>query len=141
MGKVTSQSLPFFHALTGSDTTSAFRGKGKKTAWQAWSGFELITPIFQHYSQNPFESIDVAGSNFKMLQKFVIRMYSKTIDTESINEGRKVLFALNKNVQKIPPTEDSLFQHVKRAIFQTGRITSNKAGYTTNICNYWHLLA
>ena len=26
--------LPFFHALTGCDTVSAFHGKGKRTAWE-----------------------------------------------------------------------------------------------------------
>ena len=31
--------LPLFHALTGCDTTSAFKGKGKKLAWQAWKAY------------------------------------------------------------------------------------------------------
>ena len=31
-----SQALPLFHAYSGCDTTSAFNGKGKKSAWQAW---------------------------------------------------------------------------------------------------------
>lgn len=30
-----SQALPVFHSYTGCDTTSAFRGNGKKSAWQA----------------------------------------------------------------------------------------------------------
>lgn len=39
LGEPRSRALPVctvFHALTGCDTTSAFRGKGKKSAWQAW---------------------------------------------------------------------------------------------------------
>ena len=36
LGTAKSRSLPFFHALTGSDTTSTFHGKGKRSAWQAW---------------------------------------------------------------------------------------------------------
>ena len=31
LGDSRSQALPVFHALTGCDTTSAFRGKGKKS--------------------------------------------------------------------------------------------------------------
>ena len=27
----------FFHTLTGCDTTSAFAGRGKKTAWDIWN--------------------------------------------------------------------------------------------------------
>lgn len=38
-----SKALPFFHAFTGCDTMSAFVGKGKKTAWQAWNVFENVT--------------------------------------------------------------------------------------------------
>ena len=35
LGEPRSRALPVFHALTGCDTTSAFKGKGKKSAWQA----------------------------------------------------------------------------------------------------------
>ena len=43
LGRPKAQALPVFHALTGCDTTSAFRGKGKKSAWQAWQAFEEVT--------------------------------------------------------------------------------------------------
>ena len=33
LGQSKAVALPAFHALTGSDTTSTFYGKGKKTAW------------------------------------------------------------------------------------------------------------
>ena len=35
LGEQKSRSLPVFHALTGCDTTSAFNGKGKRSAWKA----------------------------------------------------------------------------------------------------------
>lgn len=35
LGPETSRALPFFHSFTGSDTTSCFFGKGKKTTWAA----------------------------------------------------------------------------------------------------------
>ena len=38
-----SKALPFFHAFTGCDFVSAFVGKGKKTARQAWNVFENAT--------------------------------------------------------------------------------------------------
>jgi hypothetical protein len=41
-----SEALPFFHAFTGCDTVSAFVGKCKKTAWQAWNVFENATEVF-----------------------------------------------------------------------------------------------
>ena len=38
--------LPIFHALTGCDVMSSFSGKGKKSAWQAWSAFPEVTTAF-----------------------------------------------------------------------------------------------
>ena len=33
----------------------------------------------------------------------------------------KLLFGLNQNLEKIPPTQDALMQHTKRSIYQTGK--------------------
>ena len=35
IGEPRARALPVFHAWSGCDTTSAFRGRGKKSAWQA----------------------------------------------------------------------------------------------------------
>ena len=74
-GKDISRGLPFFHALTGCDTTSAFKGKGKKSAWQAWKGSPAVTHIFEHLSQNPFKDVELGSIEFKELQKFTVHMY------------------------------------------------------------------
>ena len=59
LGKQKAQALPLFHALTGSDTTSAFKGKGKKSAWQAWQAFAEVTDTFIYLSLHPFKSLSV----------------------------------------------------------------------------------
>ena len=48
-----SSGMLFFHAFTGCDVVSAFRGKGKKTAWQAWDVFPEVSPVFTKLSQYP----------------------------------------------------------------------------------------
>ena len=58
IGKEMASGLPFFHAFTGCNTTSAFKGKGKKTAWQTWKAYQAMTAVFAELSQNPFTSID-----------------------------------------------------------------------------------
>ena len=60
--------------------------------------------------------------SFKIIQRFVILMYSKTSDHKSINKARMDMFFLKNhpNIESIPPTENALLQHTKRAIFQTG---------------------
>ena len=45
--------LPFAHPFTGGDTVSAFRGKGIRTAWQAWKIFDYATDKFVRLSEKP----------------------------------------------------------------------------------------
>ena len=43
LGEQKCRALPFFHAFTGCDTSSAFLGKGKKSAWEAWKAYPEAT--------------------------------------------------------------------------------------------------
>ena len=45
LGYMNCQALPVFHSLTGSDTTSSFSGKGKKSAWEAWKACPAVRDI------------------------------------------------------------------------------------------------
>ena len=40
------KALPVFHSFTGCDTVSSFSGKGKKSAWEAWNSYPLVTEAF-----------------------------------------------------------------------------------------------
>ena len=46
LGSSKSRCLPFFHTLTGCDTTSFFAGHGKGTAWTTWENFPEVTHAF-----------------------------------------------------------------------------------------------
>ena len=67
------------------------------------------------------EVLQMNSDSFKQLQKFVVQMYSKGLDVESVNEARKILFGQNQNVERLPPTADALLQHTKRSIYQAGK--------------------
>ena len=41
------KTLAVFHAFTGSDTVSAFEGRGKKTAWNVWKVFPDVTKALE----------------------------------------------------------------------------------------------
>ena len=113
-------SLPFFHAFTGCDTVSCFSGKGKKTAWETWSSFPDATEAFLHLSCSP-ESLCMDSRIFIILQSFVCLMYDRTTMLNKTNELRKELFSKKcKDLESIPPTENALLQHSKRASFQAG---------------------
>ena len=111
LGVDMSKGLPFFHSFTGCDAVSSFKGKAKKSAWLRWKSFTTATDVFR---------------GLKHLQKFVVQMYSKGLDVESVNEARKILFGQNQNVERLPPTADALLQHTKRSIHQAGKFKNGK---------------
>ena len=46
LGPDTSRAMPLFHSFTVPDTTSCFKGKGKKSAWDAWRSDREVTDVF-----------------------------------------------------------------------------------------------
>ncbi|KAK3885071.1 hypothetical protein Pcinc_010725 [Petrolisthes cinctipes] len=74
LGPDKSSGMLFFHAFTGCDILSAFRGKGKTTEWLAREAYPQVTPVFKKLSQYPPV---VENADYNGLEKFVITMYDK----------------------------------------------------------------
>ena len=120
MGSVKSSGLPFFHSLTGCDTTSAFAGRGKKTAWDIWAVFPEISSLFTRLSTYP---ADISGDTVGQLERFVVLLYAKTSEATSVNEARQSLFAQgSRDLENISPTQGALKQHIKRAVYQAAYV-------------------
>ena len=77
LGDARSRSLPVFHALTGSDTTSTFYGKGKRSAWQAWEMYPAITQTFEFLANNSFHKLTVDSDHFQRLESFIVILFNK----------------------------------------------------------------
>ena len=121
LGHHKSQALPVFLAFTGCDTTSSFRGKGKKSAWNAWQICDEVTETFMHLACNPFVVFNVDSHHFQMLERLAVLMYDKTSQHISVNEVRRESFCLKSpSMDRMPPTQDALLQHSRRAIYQAG---------------------
>ena len=115
-----SNAIRFFHAFTGCDIVSAFRGKGKKTAWQTWSVFPRASDTFSKLSKYP---TIIKENDQKILESFVITMYDRSSNAISVDEARFDLFARKqRSYESIPPTHAALLEHIKRATFQAGCI-------------------
>ncbi|KAL0198142.1 hypothetical protein M9458_006682, partial [Cirrhinus mrigala] len=120
LGPEKSSGMLFFHAFTGCDVVSAFRGKSKKSAWQAWEVCPEVSPVFKKLSQYP---PIIEDADLNILEKFVITMYDKQSTTCKVDEARLDLFARKqRSYDAIPPTSASLVQHVKRSAFQAACI-------------------
>ena len=112
--------LPAFHAFTGCDTVSCFYGKSKKTALDTWKSFPEVTPVFIALSRAQTE---IAEEWMSTLERFVVLLYDRTSSSSSVNEARKQLFTRKaRNFDALPPTRDSLLEHVKRTAYQAGHI-------------------
>ena len=111
------QSLLFFHAFTGSDVTSAFKGIGKKSAWKVWQCYPEVTDTFDELTKHP-RSLTIESSHMKVLERFTILLYSKNCSATRVNDAREVMFSSGlKSLESIPPTLHALFEHVKRTLY------------------------
>ena len=139
LGETTARALPFFHALTGCDTVSFFAGKGKKTALETWRVFPEATEAFHALSKAPEISLfpeateanhalsrapdTISDTSFSIIERFVVLLYNRSSLNTNVNDERKALFSRQcRLLEKIPPTQDALIQHTKRAAFQGGHI-------------------
>ena len=67
LGDPQSRALPVFHAYSGCDTTSTFKGKSKKSAWQAWQAYKDVTATFIHMASHRFETLNVDSEPFQKI--------------------------------------------------------------------------
>ncbi|KAG5862867.1 hypothetical protein JTB14_035651 [Gonioctena quinquepunctata] len=126
LGESKSRALPVFHLFSVCDTTSAFKGKSKKSIWEAWQSFQDVTDTFVYLATHPFQLLKADSEHFKKLERLTTVQYDKTTPFSSINQIRKELFyQKNRAMDKLPPTEDALLQHIRRAVYQAGIWTTN----------------
>ena len=97
---------------------SAFRNKGKKSLYNAWRDVPEVSNVFSRLSNCPEH---VEDSDIETIEKFVVSAYNKKSQTNKVNEARLDLFAhKNRPYDAIPPTEESLKQHIRRSSYQGG---------------------
>ena len=64
--------------------------------------------------------LELTANDMEVIQRFVILMYDMTSPLTSINECRRILYTKkDRAIENIPPTENALAQHVKRALLQS----------------------
>ena len=119
LGEQKSLALRPFHCFTGSDTTSAFHGRGKKLAWEPWNCYPEVTAAFTYMASNPYASLVLESPHYRLLERFTIVLYNKTSNLEDVDEARMELFCQrSRSMENIPPTRDALLHHAKRAVYQ-----------------------
>ena len=107
-------SLLGFHAFTGCDSTSSFRGKGKVGPFSLMLKSSFFTALFAHLG----ETWTLTEHQLESLEEFVCQMYNQ--NTKSVNKARLKMFQETfKTDHTLPPNKESLVLHCKRANCQT----------------------
>eukprot|EP00745_Piridium_sociabile_P026549 TRINITY_DN4240_c0_g1_i3.p1 TRINITY_DN4240_c0_g1~~TRINITY_DN4240_c0_g1_i3.p1 ORF type:complete len:1496 (-),score=398.92 TRINITY_DN4240_c0_g1_i3:837-5324(-) len=120
MGPEKVSGILYFHAFTGCDVVSGFRGKGKKSAWQTWNVCDDVSETFAKLSHCPGE---VSDDDLQKLEHFVVLLYDRSSAATGVDEARLDLFARKqRSYDAIPPTRAALMEHAKRAAYQGGII-------------------
>ena len=122
LGPEQCKALPFFHAMTGCDTTSYFFNQGKCKFWDRWDEFTLkneLTFVFGQLSNKPNT---VTGEQALILEKFISFVYHGVESDESIDllRLRDFEYSTHNNLRLIPPSRAGLLQHFMRAAYASG---------------------
>ena len=115
--------LRFFFAFTGCDQVSFFAHVSKATALKVWSLFPIVDESFAKLSNCPTDD-DIAES-MPLLERFVVLLYHRTSNCVDVNSCRRELFCKGRAIDNIPPTQDALQQHVRRAAYIGGYVWGN----------------
>ena len=110
----TRNSLLAFHAITGCDTTSQFCGIGKGSAWKA------LDSQTSHLLKSIDETSPSTQRTIADAEAFARQLYHKGTREEEINRERAAAFRkVKKNIDSLPPTQDALHLHMRRANYQS----------------------
>ena len=113
LGDTASQAILGLHALTGSDTVSCFYGKGKRTCYSQLLNSKEFIDAFAQFGAN----LECDDHVLTVLENYVCKLYG--CKSEKVNDARYELFCTATPLEKaLPPNQDALFQHIKRACYQ-----------------------
>ncbi|XP_068704013.1 uncharacterized protein [Montipora foliosa] len=114
LGETRSTSLPVFHSLSHCDTKSAFCGKGKSSAWQAWLLYPDLTITSEFLAIDPFHELKLDSEHSKRIKRLTIILFDKLSSFDRINKARMELFCQNSRAtDKLPPTKDALLHQAE----------------------------
>ncbi|CAB4012350.1 Hypothetical predicted protein [Paramuricea clavata] len=117
IGKELSDALPALHAVSGCDTTSAFFGIGKQKFYKVVNNSDRFKEVLAQMGNTFDFDLDL----FPVFQEMIAACYGIKNCTK-INEARYRKFCTKAKIpdpQQLPPTEDELLLHCKRANYVT----------------------
>ena len=138
-GDLFCKALPYLHAVTGCDSTSAFFRKGKKKACKVVRNCEDNLAVFSTPTPKPSKELVSAT------EKLVSLLYTNNNKTLTVNDARYQLFKNGNSEQMLPPNDDCLLQHTRSASYKIWHSTiwhlclEAKPDIPSPQSNGWHM--
>ncbi len=107
------RALPGFHAFSGCDSTSAFSGKGKKSFYNVLEQNAEFCEAMVQLGDNE----EVSAELFAACEAGLCHVYGHP-RCRDINQVRYDMLSKGNESHQIPPTQDALRLHIKRANYQ-----------------------
>lgn len=116
LGPQMCKALPAFHSLKECDSTCALSGIGKKKAWKCI----IKNNVHQESLACVGQSLEIDEETTKKIGALVCSLYTISSRVQATaDEARYLMFCQKaKSNMLLPPTSDSLQQHIKRANYQ-----------------------
>ena len=117
LGPAVSDSLIGLHALTGCDSTSAFKRRGKRNAVEVFKKHPALCLGLQQLGM----TFEVTDDLLAACETFVCRLHQARSTCTGVNKVIFELFATKAaQCDQLPPTRDALGLHVAWANYQAG---------------------
>ena len=98
------------------------------SAWQSWEAYPDATEVFQRLSSKPS---DITDDDLAVLERFVVLLYDRTCELQTLNEARRYLFSKkSREMENIPPSQAALLNTPKELPFK--RATSGARHWFLN---------
>jgi hypothetical protein len=94
------------------------KGRSKRTAFNAWNkSGDVVMQAMVEMMQQPFTKLTLDSVQFMALEALFVSIYGGC--AENINEQRRKIFCQrNENPELIHPTQNAIFHHCQRALYQ-----------------------
>ena len=106
--------------------TSSLMVRGRNQCGKTWKSLPSVTEGFTTASSSAFVPHDTSSPVLSVIEQFTCAMYDSTTQHSKVNDLRQELFPTRiKLMERLPPTQNALLQHVNRCVYQASIWTEN----------------
>ena len=95
--------------------------------------------ITDTFIDNGSMPLSLSDESLIHLQRFVILLYDRTSECSRVDQCIEQLFSKGRQIDRIPPTEAALKEHIKRTVYQVGVLLGSNLCCTSAVTEPWRM--